>query len=514
MAGLAFDLLVRNRVPGVGFVLFFMLGCLSVPVVRRPARPETYALLAGAFSLAAWTMIRDADFLVAFDIGAAVVLASLAVSAEVYDLRVWMWRVRDHFSSWFSQLGSMFGGAATALRALLNDRDRVRIDRAVPYLRGVAIAIPVFLVFALLLSAADAVFSDFLGGAVPDWDFELGATVEHLIWIVIAAWAAAGLLTFVVQPDRRRAGEGSPAGREAPAGAPRKRPQESGVDTDSGSSRQRVGYVEAMIVLSSVTSLIALFVVFQFAYLFGGEAQIDLPGMTYAEYAREGFFQLLAVAALVVALVWTAIVVAGEEESPRRNSAFRIACTLMIVLTAVVLVSALKRLGLYEDAYGLTRLRLLSQVFIFWLAGVLALLLAQVYWTLRHIFVAGIVVTAFLSWTAVNALNPDARIARRNLDMAAAQARGASASEREEAITTQLEYIVGLGADAIPEVAGRIEFGSVDPGGAADEVGYWFCSELDRGQSWREWNLGRERARDSVAALKVGDGCTADRTGQ
>lgn len=505
MAGSAFDLLARDRVPGVGFVLFFLLCCVAVPAVRRPARPETYALLAGALSLAAWTMIRDADFLVALDIGVALLLASLAISAEVYDLRVWMWRVREHVGSWFDQVRAMFGGAATALRGLMHERDRAWFDRSVPYLRGVAIAIPVFLVFALLLSAADAVFSDFLGGAVPDWDFELGSTAEHLIWIVVASWVAAGLLTFVVQPDRRRFGESDPSGRDAPPGAPLKRQPAPGPERESGATRQRAGYVEAMIVLGSVTSLIALFVVFQFAYLFGGEAQIDLPGVTYAEYAREGFFQLLAVAALVVALVWAAIVVAGDEQSPKQARAFRVVCSLMIVSTGVILLSALKRLGLYEDAYGLTRLRLLSHVFIFWLAGALALLLAQVFWTRRHLFVAGMVVTAFLAWTAVNAMNPDARIAERNLDRALRSTPGQKPAEVANSVTTQLEYVTELSADAVPAVASRIESGSLGlRGDERDDVEYWFCSQLPLSQTWTEWNLGRARADESVAGLNWG----------
>lgn len=505
LIGLAFDLLVRDQVPGLGLALFFTLGCLSVPAVRRPARPETYALLAGAWVLTVWTMIRDAEYLVVLDIIAALLLASLAASAEVYDLRVWTWRVREHVGSWYDQLAAALRGATDAIKGLLGERDRIRFDRVVPYLRGVAIAIPVFFVFALLLSASDAVFGKFLDDSIPDWDLEFGTTTTHVIWTLVAAWVVAGVLTFVVQPERRQRGGNAPAAWVETGRTEPERPVAKVSEAKRPALHARAGYVEVMIVLCSVTALIALFVGFQFAYLFGGESQIELPGVTYAEYAREGFFQLLAVATLVAALVWTAVAVAGEGLPVGRRRVFRVICSLMIVLTAVVLTSALKRLGLYEDAYGFTRLRFLAHVFTFWIAVVLALLLAQVFWTRRHLFVSGVVVTAFLAWFAVNALNPDARIAAGNLDRALQQNSGGSVRDRSAAIATQFRYVTELSADAIPAVAKRIESNSpVVVAGVADELDYWFCSQLPHYQGFAEWNLGRERAEDSVRALRGG----------
>ena len=78
---------------------------------------------------------------------------------------------------------------------------------------------------------------------------------------------------------------------------------------------------------------------------------LDTAGLTYAEYARSGFAQLLAVAALTFAVIAAA----------RRWAAAAAAAALLAalcVLTLVVLASALKRLGLYEETYGFTRLRL------------------------------------------------------------------------------------------------------------------------------------------------------------
>ncbi|MFY9264805.1 MAG: DUF4173 domain-containing protein [Solirubrobacterales bacterium] len=261
----------------------------------------------------------------------------------------------------------------------------------------------------------------------------------------------------------------------------------------------RVGYIEVMIVLSSVCALFALFVTFQFAYLFRGAAQIDLPGVTYAQYARAGFFQLLAVAVMTAALVWFALEAVGGSIEGRRLTAFRIAGTLMIVLTGVILISALKRLGLYEEAYGFTRLRLLSHVFAYLIAGVLTLLLAQVYWERRHLFLAGTIGLGFVALTALNAINPDAYIAAQNLARPSAMKK----IDFGDGNGRYLGYISELSPDAVPTVLNQY---AASPRDAVYEkqLAVWICWYIDPGVGWREWSLGRSKSK--AAAKRSGFG--------
>src|SRR6185369_16696657 len=64
-----------------------------------------------------------------------------------------------------------------------------------------------------------------------------------------------------------------------------------------------IGIIESLIVLGSVDLLFAAFVLIQFAYFFGGQRNISLEGLTYSDYARRGFFELVAVSVLTLALV-------------------------------------------------------------------------------------------------------------------------------------------------------------------------------------------------------------------
>ncbi|MGH2906535.1 MAG: DUF4153 domain-containing protein [Solirubrobacterales bacterium] len=453
VAGLAFDWLVRHDPPGLGFVLFSSLVVVSAVVVRRPRRKETYLLLAASWSLACWTMIRAADFLVAIDICAAILLLSAAASSEVYTDRIWLLRIRSHISSWFSQLGALCVGAVRPVAALIHERTNLQIGRAAPFLRGVLFATPVFALFAVLLASADAVFSNFLGDVIPDWDITIGSTAAHVIWIAAIGWIAAGFYVWTAQPEKQ-------PGPEA-----------------RGSLR--IGYVETMSVLGSVAALFGLFVIFQIEYLFGGVA--ELPGVTYAEYARSGFFQLLAVATLTAGLIWLALEVSGDQLEGRRLTAFRAVCIAMILLTGVILLSALKRLGLYEQVFGFTRLRLLSHLFTFLVAGALALLAVQLFQRSRPLFLAGTVALGFCVLTVLNSINPDAYIAARNIDRA------------QNGKLASLGYIDELSADAVPTVIDRYRRSAIYPR-LGVEIDQWSCLATATERSWRGWNLGHSRA--------------------
>lgn len=486
LCGAAFELLAWQQLPGLGLVVASAICALAAAHVawlhKRP-RTETLALLVGGVVLMAWTMIREAEFLAAINIIAAMFLLAAALWSHVYALHIWAFRIRDMFVALFEQTVGMLAGAARPIGLLLANKHTARAGGAMPYVRGVLFAVPVVAIFALLLASADSLFSDFLGDVTPSVEISIGSATEHLIWILLFAWLAIGTLVFVLMPDRAVPLR-SDANPEQASGWPALKP------------RAHDWYVEAMIVLGSLTALFAIFVVFQFAYLFGGSEQINVPGVTYAEYAREGFFQLLAVATLTVAVIWIVLQAVGEGLVERRRAWFRGICTVMILLTGVILASALKRLGLYEEVYGYTRLRLLSHVFTFWVAAVLVLLTAQIYWRSRQLFVAGSVVTGFVILFAFNAINPDAYIAAHNLDRISFEQPGAERKLQE----LQIQYHYELSADAVPVVLDRYRAG---PQNAEYEqqLFVWTCLELHDPRDWREWNLGHTRARDAAARV-------------
>jgi hypothetical protein len=390
-----------GRPAGAGVTLLLLaLGCAvaAAPAItpgtdlraaRRPAAdPWRRVWWTLAAALACVPVLRAAGWVVFPAVGGAAALAALAVGRRPRALGA----LRTGRAAW--QGGSVRG--------------------TLPALRGGAIAAGLLIVFVPLLLSADAAFAQLVGGVLP-------AGVELPGARVAVALLIAGAGGALLDAGTRVAG-----GARGP--------------------RLRLARVEWAVPLAALIVLLAAFVATQLATLFGGNRHVlETAGLTYAEYARSGFAQMLAVAALALAVVAAARRWAGEG-----GRLLRALLAALCILTLVVIGSALHRLGLYEHAYGLTRLRITADAILLWLAALFVLVLLN----------GGVRAAAALSGAALLLFalsNPDRRIAERNGDPA---------------------YLRGLSADALPAL-GR------DPG---------ICARLGDG-GIVGFNVARESAR-------------------
>ena len=159
--------------------------------------------------------------------------------------------------------------------------------------------------------------------------------------------------------------------------------------------------------LTLLNVIYVLFVYIQFSNLFGGAESAAMTG-GYAQYARSGFFQLTAVAAINLLVIALAV-------PNSRNVWIRAMVLIMAAATGVILASAIWRMRLYISVYGLTVLRVLT----LWGMSAIAVLLII---ACLSIFVPGIqalrtgMVCMIVLWLALNAVNIDAIIANYNVD--------------------------------------------------------------------------------------------------
>jgi hypothetical protein len=201
-----------------------------------------------------------------------------------------------------------------------------------------------------------------------------------------------------------------------------------------------LGALESNIALGALVALFVAFVALQFATLFGGTQHVvKTAGLTYAEYARSGFAQLLVVAALAFA------VLAAARRWARPHPLLPAALCL---LTLVVLASALKRLGLYEETYGYTRLRLAAHAALLYLGALFALVLITCSARALVAVTAASVLVFALS-------DPERRIAQHNLE------------RYDRTGKIDVDYLHTLGPDAAPALAGRVATRCVEPDGLA-----------------------------------------------
>lgn len=334
-------------------------------------------------------------------------------------------------------------------------------QKTMAVVRGCLLALPIVVVFALLLGSADVVFGDVLEGAfsvfyIENWDKLVG----HLALIGLLAWGVIFGLATLLQSN--------------PASNFHKYPNL----TESF----RLGFIETAIVLGSLNLLFLFFVIIQAAYLFGGESNITSQGYTYSEYARRGFFELLAVSMLTMGLIVGARLI-HKPENPRQEQVFQGLSIGLILMTLVMLVSAYRRLSLYEDAYGYTHLRVVSHVFIVWLGMLFLILIADLLKVYPQLFWMGGIAVAVGFWVSLNIMNLDAFIAERNIERYA----------RTDKLDTV--YLFSLSDDAVPAMIQLLDNESIKSQ-AQTELGYRLY-QLDRYHESRGlvgYNFSKERA--------------------
>jgi two-component system sensor histidine kinase BaeS len=426
--GIAVDLGVRSEIVSLGGAVAAFAAALALVASGRLHTTASRACAAAATLVGAFLAVRTSEWLVAIDvlsITALLVLAGvLARDGRLSDVPARLLAARCVVA-----VGHGFASAAFLLAPL---RPLVARRPSSAVLRGLALAAPVVLVLGALLASADAVFASVLrvDVSVPE------DLAGHVVLIVIGALAIGGIL---------RTASADSTGTVPPV-------------------ERRLGSVEWTIVLGSMIVLFAGFALAQLVTLTGGADHVlRTEGLTYAEYARAGYFQLLAVAVLTGAVL--AVLGAVARRTPR----FTVLVELVLALTAVILVVAIRKLGLYEEAYGWTMLRLFSKAFAIWLGLALVLTAVRIAgvgqdrdWLVPAALGAGLAIVVGL-----NVMNPEAAVARHNLTM-----------DRE----IDPAYLAGLSDDAVPVLAEHPELHRV------------VCADRDRERGLLEWNLAASRA--------------------
>jgi hypothetical protein len=212
-----------------------------------------------------------------------------------------------------------------------------------------------------------------------------------------------------------------------------------------------LGLTESAVVLNAVNLLFAAFVVIQIPYLFGGRLNIHLRSVTYAQYARQGFGELIFTSVLVLGM----LLVLGaltRRETPRQKAIFNFSSTITVGLTVVMLVSAFKRLLLYEEAYGFTEARIYPHVFMIWLALLLGWFLVTL-WLKPGRFAIGLVLACIGFVGTLDVMNVDGFIVRQNIrryEQLGPNAFRYSDYMQPEYQLIDTSYLTTLSDDAIP----------------------------------------------------------------
>lgn len=124
-----------------------------------------------------------------------------------------------------------------------------------------------------------------------------------------------------------------------------------------------------------VCAIYLLFIGLQGKYLFSAFAGIRPENFTYAEYARRGFFELCQTAALNLVLLLGANLFARKKNT--NSAVLRWLNVLLSVLTLLLILTAMSKMVLYITAFGFTIKRVLTMVFMIWMALVFTLVILR-----------------------------------------------------------------------------------------------------------------------------------------
>jgi Domain of unknown function (DUF4153) len=347
-----------------------------------------------------------------------------------------------------------------------------RMGRTLAVVRGCLFAFPLLIVFIALFIKADAVFEYFVKNV---FYMDFPTLLSHLFLVAFFTWVTAGYL------------RGTLFEMEFP------------LTVNVQRKSFGVGIIEIGVVLGAIDLLFFAFVTVQFRYLFGGHELVQATtGLTYAEYARRGFFELALVAALVLPLLlglhWLL-----RKENPAHERTFRALAGAQVVLLFVIMASAVVRMRLYQIEYGLTELRLYTLAFIGWLAAVFLWFALTVLIGKRERFVFGAMLAGFLAIAAMHVTNPDALIVRTNI---ARVGQGRSFDAK---------YAARRSADAVPQLVAGLPLLSHED--QCTVVG----TLLDRWsppahRDWRTWSRSRAQAWEAVqkntpSLVEIRSGC-------
>ncbi len=462
--GWLFDFLFWKQAPGINFAIF-ATACLTAAFYLllsdglRPSR--TSLILISLFGFFAAVTVIRAESMTIFLAYSSTLLMMTLLAVSYLGGRWYLYTSIDYVSKFVQLFGSLLARPIT----FMNDIRKAQMETGVqpakrniwPVVRGVVIALPIIAIFASLLASADAIFGQRLTGIIKWFNIEnLPELIFRLVYIVIIGYALAGVVLHAATESK----------------------DEKISNEDRPFILPFLGYIESTIVLGSVIALFLAFVIIQFQYFFGGTSNIHIDGFTYAEYARRGFGELVTVAFFALLLFLTFSAITKRDTETQRKIFSGLGVTL-VALLLVMLVSAYQRLGLYEAAYGFSRLRTYTHVFLIWIGLLLIVTIALEILRKERMFMFAMLIVALGFAMSLPILNVDAFIVSQNIQREIRTQKNNNAD-------LDAQYFLDLSDDAVPAMVKAYRTPSL-PAPVREKVGAALaCVQYTRGLDTRE----------------------------
>jgi hypothetical protein len=473
MTGVAFDILFYNRTLGISYPIFILIiiAVLILIFVKTYGSLEKNAwiwivpvlFLSINFLIYSNQILKILNFIV---IPYLVVVLSACVAkinrASWADLRF----LADFLKRLFIPLRYIHMPFISFFR-ITDGKEGKRGKVVTRIVLGLIISIPILAVIIWFLSSADIIFKDIF------LDIPVSKVIKHFFMIfAVSIYAICFFWSILKAYDEER------------------KPVYPKIKW-----KKFLDPIVLITIISSLNIVYAVFSVIQFTYLFWGESFVLPSSYTYAEYARRGFFELVAVSVINFIIILIAVSFIRKENN-KVYLAGKILLSLLVGFTFVLLISAFYRMLIYEKAYGFTYLRIFVQAFMILLFFLFIINIIYIWYTKIPIIKSYFIMTLIV-YIVLNFSNVDLIIARNNID------------RYIETGQIDLEYLKGLSYDAIPEMERLIDIDLKSENTSEtsrldikDEVMVFFNDkklELDTQKHWQSLNISRYRASSIIS---------------
>lgn len=486
-----FDLLFWKKAPGISFLILVIITLAGGLIISlgegiRPAK-NSWLLLAPVLFFSIMTVFREESFTTF--INYLLTVGSMALLAVTYiGGKWWNYSISDYVAIFFKLFLSTISKtllifASKNKKDVEDSGETASNDETKPkkgstswsIVRGILLALPIVLVLSALLASADPIFNQKFEALLKIFNIDkLGEYLFRAFYILVLAYLLIGAYIHALTASK----DDQLIGLEKPWLPP------------------FLGWIESIIILLGIDLLFAFFVGLQFKYFFGGQTNIHLDGFTFAEYARKGFSELVIVAVISL-LTMQVLNTISKRQTGKQSNSFTALSVGLVVLVCVILVSAFQRLQLYESAYGFSRLRTYTHVFMIWIGVLLAAAVVLEVLKRSRLFALAIVLAAFGFGITLNIMNVDGFITQQNIS------RSVAGSELD------VTYLASLSNDAVPALASQYRDTSL-PQQVHEMTGAALACKAQLNQveqqrrtyPWPSYLWSRENARQIFSTLK------------
>ncbi|MCK4454022.1 DUF4173 domain-containing protein [Candidatus Parcubacteria bacterium] len=424
--GISVDYLFYGKPIGISFFVFVLISLIFSLILFKKFGPQItkvqYALLIPITLFSAMVFLRTSGFLTFFNI--AVTLFLILLFFTLFPKKNLLgFSFQEYFFAPLVFFLKSFRKSARFIEeyiAKMQAKRNLGSSTFQSVVKGIIISIPILALFIWLFASADIVFQKYLDKLLIYPDIEsVPEIILRILIVFLASYIFIGIFAKVFDKQKSET-----------------------FQLKDNSSKKFLGNIESSVILSLVSLLFLIFIVIQFVYLFGGRDYVwgIEEYITYSEYARKGFGELMAVSIISFLLIYAIDRFAKRENFSQKNL-FKILSGILGFEVFIIMGSALTRLSLYIDGYGYTLYRFLSFIFLFYVFSVFLFFLYKIFREKKEeLFLFSVFCLTILFWMGVNFLSPDAFIAKRNIE------------RYSQGKQLDYWYFNNLSADAIPEI--------------------------------------------------------------